>query len=435
MKKKTLYRKLIMSASAAAMAAVCLTATTYAWFSRNETVWVDETKLEIDSYEGLLISLDGKTFSQDITADQLKMKLTGETTKEAAREAYNNIKINGSTLRQDDTGKIVYDEGSAIFDYDVENYTEGKYTSYIKLKDQFTGNIIANVSIRSEKNDDNNYDILETTATDADGNSLTIEFNETTSKYEISSGSGIVATLEDIKIDPYVKNLTAKDNSGDGLEPTITYVDNGYTHETETAVANQRYLKFDLYFRLISDSNATAHDDFKLVFTEDTFIKSASNSKNTLDNALSTQTKDYQVGDEIEFDVANAMRLGIDNDYYGGLKTFEVTNDLDLGSSAIEGSTNPIHDPSKNAMYTYYNNLFPKNPFKEAAADGERFETFNSFTNTTISEFKYADGAYNDIKATFYVWLEGWDADYFLGVPQDARTISIKLDFTYEKVE
>lgn len=439
MRKKNITRKLIMSISTAAMTAICLGTTTYAWFSRNANVWVDETDLYVNTYDGLLISLDGTNFSQDITSDELKQYITGKTTAEEAREAYKGLNLIGNTMKQDANGKVVRGTDGIEFTHDVVNHVDDEYINYIKLYSQSTNELVATLEVTTSQNEitkfiakDKNGDEL--VVKDKDGNIL----NETTGYQGLDefmiydANSTMVADIVNFEVISYVREtFTAKASATENYRYVLSYVDNGYSHNDEDSIVNKNYLKFDLYFRISSDYGASGtHPEYNLRFTEDTFLKTSENAKVILNNSLISGDTAYSAGDEIEFDVANAMRIGVDSE---SLNIFEVNNNYDLGSVAIEGSTDPNYDKDKNAMYTYYNSLFPNYPFKSAAENGERFVTKDKFTDTSLGVFKYSttENKYNDVKASFYIWLEGWDADYFLGTAYTARQMSVKLEFKY----
>ena len=365
MKKKNLTRKLITSIATATMTAVCLTTTTYAWFTTNQVVWTEETDFNLDFYSGLLISFDGVNFHQDVTKEELYQAITGLTDKTEAAEAYANISFDGVTPQHDADGKIAYGtDGNMIFQYD----TVDKETS---------------------------------------------------------------------------------------------------THSYETATANQRYIKFDLYFRIADGGTVTssAAPSYKLVFTENTKLISKSGAQTvTLVNSLTTMDKTYVAGETIEVDGANALRAGVQTYSYqnnayttDSVNVYEKINSYNLGSAAITDATDNLHNPEKNAMYTYYNNFFAEK-FTEAAPSygddgngnvvfGEAFNTHSEFDDdSNLGTFQGTIGTddngnqtykYNDVKLTIYLWLEGWDADYFYGITSSnvsARTMSTYLEFTYEEI-
>ena len=65
-------RKLILSVLMLVMTFACLTSTTYAWFARNREAWTEDFQLDIENYDGLLISIDGKNFGASIDNKELK---------------------------------------------------------------------------------------------------------------------------------------------------------------------------------------------------------------------------------------------------------------------------------------------------------------------------------------------------------------------------
>ena len=87
MKKGSLKRKLILGISTIAFTATLLTTTTFAWIARNAEAWMDDFDIELDSSLGLLMSLDGENFAQNITKDKILKQLvinSGKKTKEEA---------------------------------------------------------------------------------------------------------------------------------------------------------------------------------------------------------------------------------------------------------------------------------------------------------------------------------------------------------------
>ena len=67
----------------------------------------------------------------------------------------------------------------------------------------------------------------------------------------------------------------------------------------------------------------------------------------------------------------------------------------------------------------------------------EGTETKNEFnaTDDIYGTFVYNDGtqSYNTIKLSVMIWLEGWDADYIMGIT--AQDVAIKLGFEITKHE
>ena len=113
MKQKAL--KLILSGAASLALAVSLTATTFAYVLIGNNVVVEEFDFEVEGQEGLLISLDGENFSQDITSEQLKIKVAGSV------EEFDKNRIIGTTVKHN-AGNAVVDEYGLNFTKEIIDY-------------------------------------------------------------------------------------------------------------------------------------------------------------------------------------------------------------------------------------------------------------------------------------------------------------------------
>nr|MCR5232075.1 hypothetical protein [Acholeplasmatales bacterium] len=109
MKKGTL--KLLLSSVAAVTCAVSLTASTFAYVIIGNSVEVQDFYFDIESQEGLLVSLDGTNYQQDITSNQIKEKIAGSVTD------FDKKSFIGVTPLQE-IGKIKYDGENVMFGYD-----------------------------------------------------------------------------------------------------------------------------------------------------------------------------------------------------------------------------------------------------------------------------------------------------------------------------
>lgn len=204
-----------------------------------------------------------------------------------------------------------------------------------------------------------------------------------------------------------------------------------YTH-TMTAASASEYIAFDLWVKVLSTGNQ--HPEFNLRLQENSYIRSEAVDIE-LQNSLTTPQKEYDSGDIITVNPADAMRLGVVVEEPAGERTMKVFEpNAGLGSAAIEGREDQIYNKNLNAMYTYYNKTHPFSKFTEAALDGEGFDTARSFDEVSLGRFTYAEeaGDYNTIKLTVCVWLEGWDADYFMGIP--SGKVKVKLGFTIDNL-
>ena len=113
MKQKAL--KLILSGAASLALAVSLTATTFAYVLIGNNVVVEEFDFEVEGQEGLLISLDGENFSQDITSEQLKVLIAGSV------EEFDKNRIIGTTVKHE-SGNAVVDQYGLNFTKEIIDY-------------------------------------------------------------------------------------------------------------------------------------------------------------------------------------------------------------------------------------------------------------------------------------------------------------------------
>lgn len=270
-----------------------------------------------------------------------------------------------------------------------------------------------------------------------------IQFNCTT----IAQENGLIKKDENNQIK--FNYLEVEGEFDDNLQKNV------YHHIEKEAKANsdKGYIKFDLYFR--SKSTYKEKSEYVLKTTENTKITSdlksvrVGNRLTTKDMDDFNEYKDYNPGEYVNVDISNAIRLGIYNvdmddegnfTNYHDFNIYEMPNEKDLGSVALEShrGLKDIYDPEVNAMYTYYNSYFTKYPFESGALDGEAFITQNreSLLNNEFGSFVYneTNNEYNVVKLEFYIWLEGWDADYFTGVPEGTQ-VSVDLEFEMLKKE
>ena len=222
-----------------------------------------------------------------------------------------------------------------------------------------------------------------------------------------------------------------------------------YPNEYDMVMADATktdYLSFDLW--LSYRNTAITTDDVDVYFDLDTTITSkytneANKFEMPLVNKLTIATGEVlDSGDTISYDPADAMRVlvtVIDDNDIANSKSVLYEPSLGLGSAAVEGMTDETHNKNTNAMYTYWNSLFGEKAFTKAPQQGNAYlDTETSFTENAFTKFKY-DSTYNnessklnykDIHVVITVFMEGWDADYIIGTPNEATNFKVNLAFT-----
>lgn len=251
----------------------------------------------------------------------------------------------------------------------------------------------------------------------------------------------------------YMSSLGSYDNGdyviGDDLYPNM-YVDETYKLDTpngdieyghrSASATSKDYLSFDLWLRYMDTSNTEI--DSKLWFSNDTKLESKDGETEVkLSNKLTTKEDTYSAGDTLKVNPVDAMRIfvSVKDDKMTEASGILYETSTGLGSAAIEGSTEENYNKDTNAMYTYYNELQPLKAFTQAATSGSAYlNTVSSFTENEFYTFKYdstytnpgSDLHYRDVHLVVTIFMEGWDADYFLGIPYAASSFKVNLSFT-----
>ncbi len=229
-----------------------------------------------------------------------------------------------------------------------------------------------------------------------------------------------------------------EDGSIKMVKDHLTPVDEYYSTHSMVAAEKYDYLTFDIYFRMYGDFSSNG--EYKLKLKEETALKGKGAKEVELyadvvdkDGVIHGPNRESKT---ISVDPVNAMRLAFTKKVDGNNVTTIYEPGLGLGSAAIEGSTEAIHDKNKNAMYTYYNNLNQFEKFTSAATDGDSFKTTKIYENKKYSDdvlavFEYDNEKkiFKDVKLTFTIWLEGWDADCFVGIPKDIMKFAMCMSF------
>lgn len=224
-------------------------------------------------------------------------------------------------------------------------------------------------------------------------------------------------------------NFTTVDNAS-------TIKDGFYEHH----IANKdNYVVFDLYFKTQTSKNQ-ANKNYTVQFVNSldeaaiSYIK-ANDADVKLHNKLNSILGEYGptvAGKEvITVNPANAMRIGVT--HHENVNTIYEPYD-NLGSYALKDAQEDIYNPDKNAMLTYFNNTHNTKlaPLDNLDVYKNTEKDFDGNVNfgTIVPNSDKTD--YVPIKITVAIWLEGMDADYFVGV--DSNSIKIFLNFSMKEV-
>ena len=371
------FRKLALLGCMATASVLTLFSTTYAFVTLNKTVNVSEFEFDIENQEGLLISLDGINYFQDLNYTQITTKIA----ENAGVNSFDEIEFTPVTLVGDTDDSVVFEEYSYEYGYDKVVTSDWK-TSFVK---------------------------------------------------------------DSLVLDP-----TADPDYG-----TTDANDLYYRHEMVAAEARD-YIFVNLWFKIATNGEETSK--YQLKFTDRTSITGTDNKVELKNDMTTTGTQDsdslvtlgrytdtrvdgeYHAEDIITINPANAMRIGVsvpNNTNKPDLYVYEPAANIGFGSAAVEAEPNndPLKDPLKNAMYTYYNSTHPLSEYQAGADYHKGFDTYDDVEENVFGTFEYntTDKTYNTIKISVMIWLEGWDADYIMG--ETSNEVKIKLGFEAVEVQ
>ncbi|MGM9970111.1 MAG: hypothetical protein ACI35S_06925 [Anaeroplasma sp.] len=207
---------------------------------------------------------------------------------------------------------------------------------------------------------------------------------------------------------------------------------------------NYDYISFDLYFRV--NPNKIADKSYDLTFVSNKYNETSDSnvpvSYIKAPDTLATIQSEFSVGDttyhsldKIAVNLKNAMRIGVVFDEsIEANKNFEIYEPyMGYGSYAIKNNTNELYSPNSNIMLQYLNTYgkYDLEPLDDVIIDDKSIytNTQKDFENeVSFAVFNpISDTAYNDVKITVAIWLEGYDSDYISTV--DLTDLSFYLSF------
>ena len=408
--------KVLLSAAMLTTTALTFISTTYAFVVLEKEAHIDQFEFDIETKEGLLISIDkdeyynssnNEAVEPDFTnmADTIKLKPKNFYQDLSASMIEASLKANRDPLDEEAYNKPLVYQGVTMKQGDLRTISEEQATSYGK-------------------------------------NGVTFD-----------SMGNLVFEKDIVQRNPVESNP------------------NGSEHKLVLA-NSEDYVKLDLTFRLAHQGEIEG--DYELVFTSDSKI-SSKKGPDTLEllNSLYTVAKnparesdgtekignnenEWRAGEMLTVDPKDAMRIAVvDRDVFKAQAAINGDTNLalsvyepyaGLGSAAIEGfeqdghGKGGVHDKTLNAMYTYHNNIHPFEAFKTAAAPHTGFDTkrgdLNEYVLATFTAEEGTNGrlsSYNDIHLSFYIYLEGWDADFFTGISNLSSEFIVDLGFEIRK--
>ena len=326
-------RKLILSVSACAMTAVCLTSTTYAWFARNSDAWVDNFKLEIQEHDGLVISVDGNNYFNAINNTTLFKAIASKRLNKEINEVTDDdiLSVENSILEPVSTYDLV-DFSTVNLNSKIE---EGYYVPDKASKNTYLEFDLYFRIDQSKVNNDKNYYL--TFAYDDDNTTEETKVNGYSYIKGVSESFKLLNSLSTPTKD-YESGEEIKVNSGDAMRVGVLKSDNealiyepntgigSYALENETNdLYNPNKNAMFTYFNNTHADKLKPLEDISIDSNKTTFdiYKNTIKSFNNKDN-LGTFKKNEKCYDDVKITVFIWLE-GYDSDFIKGLNDNNIT--------------------------------------------------------------------------------------------------------------
>lgn len=415
-------RKVLLSAFAVCAVAVTATTTTYAWFRIGSNAYVNNLDFKVISGLGFKVAVDG-TNSAFFTDT-----LTGSQMTSAILQKYNPDKY------------VIYK--NQLFEKTQISDTE---TNYRLLDDDEKFELVKE-SIKLDlattmKVDGNNIDCDGFTLYNEYGDLITdntkyLEFDlyfKTDSDLSSDNQHFGIYLTDDTTYNPYgdsKKEADGETNYTESMEPTAI----------KSKLQDVKLINTMSYLNKDNEVvNLKAKDKIKVNIANAVRISKKDNGiitvtpKPTSEGAKDPAKLDYELDDNKSFtipssailDSANLKEATIDDSTDPQARIYEISNEDNLGSYATtydgdDDNLKRLYDSNYNAMWTYYNSLGAGsddvNPLDYEAL--KAYYDSDIIRNTLSDQHKIVrlDSGLKAHRVTFRFWLEGYDADYFVGV-------------------
>lgn len=414
-------RKLVWLGITICSLLITLTSTTYAFIVLDREAKVSEVDFNIENQDGLLLSLDGKNFYQDLSYDMIidaieRYQATVYGSKDNLE--YSKFNLTGVTMMNstDDDYKGLVDRNIEYTDYLENKSYRVKFATDLEVLDNEASAERHHELVPASKGSYVAFDLWCKVETNGIA-------NENLLNYELyfSPRTQITGVTNTVNL---VNQLTSLDHDKIAKEKELIAKENESLVEGQEAksfvLSKEHYMS---YYTVFEDQyQVDDNGDFVLVNGE----KVLTAKKNTTIDVNPVNAMRIAVLQHLDVETQEAN--GFDNTELFVFEPYEG-----LGSSAIQSAIGvagkELNDPNLNAMFTYYNNTHPLSPFGKAADDSDQFNTIhaNEMYSTSLGSFVSVEGEYNVVKLTVMIYLDGWDADYFMGI--NTNDLKVRLGF------
>ena len=408
-------RRKITLASIAVLALLATTVTTtFAWFSMNDSAWLEGMNLEVEASGNLFITSDYRVdpTDEDISGLRFKQYLTAEDIV----KAINNLNPTDISSLSEIELKPVTTVDTLTFQeqkvtYDSMNkqtieFVEAGQNSYIKMQISFT--------VENNGSDKPDYELK-----------FALENIESVIKTTFASSNQTVSLVNKLINYKQVYSVVVEENEDPEAEPTTTYTPLDRYVESEADLTDEE--KLDLEAGKIVLRDVEMHTGQQLTV----------NPVNALRIAVINESDDtyIEVPDESNPEGNPILKPAKETIYIYDIGKSSKTNsnsNVNLGGNATEDVY--LSHPS----LTYFNNIHGTNvpamkTPTEAELEQKNIEIVHlDELDNVLGTFKADDnGVYNVVTLTVMLWIEGYDADNLIGL--NTSDIQTLLTFVAEE--
>ena len=336
-------RKLILSGCMLFATAISLVSTTFAFVTLQKEANVSEFGFSIEGQEGLLISLDGTNFYQDLTNKQI----TDAIAAHAGVASYDDIELNGVTLAYEDAT-----------DGEVPGVLYNTYTTSLDMQDYkpkfLKDNLVPGTDPNGVEDIYWDHEYIEAASTDY------IYFDVWFKVVTNGSEKG--------KYNLMFSDRATENNGSPFVTsgPVDVNVETELTTTLKTFAANETI-------------SVDPVDALRLAVTQPGTTPTMYVYEPTL--GLGSVAVEGMVAAPTDYDAANYSE---DSHY--------------AYSHNLATDYNPYFDPAKNAMYTNYNETHPLSKFTSALTYHEGLRTRKYLEDDVLGTFDGTSGEYTTIK-------------------------------------
>lgn len=379
--KKNLKRKLITSICTASFFLATAITSTYAWFVTNTEAWVNNIGLDVTSGSGIYLSIDGVNWQSELSEEDLAKAIVAKYgTTDKVRYYFQNSNLWKSDISGSNPEPVSDDEIRTLFNkIKLSPVTSTDGVSFI---DGYTENVPSEVKASGGKYVQFDLYFTSTYAGNDENYAVDVYFN----------------TKQGIKTET-------------GADVPVTEITSG--EKSSAALGKETYSK----------------NEYRLLSGLTTFDKTG----NGIELPKGYEGLKLKTSDAVRFstvtkeDENDVVKIYEPNLGLGSYATKLISEDYkDLGDAYYLKASSL--DSTKNAGFTYTNNMRGKSN-KLTALDYEDVpETFTSFNSYESGHVCTVKGPNASVKVTFTIWIEGWDADCFDAMIGDS--LDVTLSFT-----